>query len=103
MTTVLVALAVVPLLAAVLALLPGRLPAPAVSVAAGVASLVLALVLVPAAAAGPVAAGFLRVDAISAIFILATAFLYATTAVYSIGYLRGEHQRADFARYSRLF
>lgn len=103
MTTVLVALAVVPLAAAVLALVPGRLAAPAVSVAAGVTSLMLALALVPAAAIGPVTAGFLRVDAISVIFALATAFLYATTAVYSVGYLRGEHQRADFPRYARLF
>jgi hydrogenase-4 component F len=103
MTAMLIALAVLPLLAAVLALLPGRLAAPAVSVAAGVTCLVLTLVLVPAAATGPVTAGFLRVDAISVIFALATAFLYATTAVYSVGYLRGEQQRADFPRYARLF
>jgi hydrogenase-4 component F len=103
MTVMLIALAVLPLLAAVLALLPGRLAAPVVSVAAGVTCLVLTLVLVPAAATGPIAAGFLRVDAISVIFALATAFLYATTAVYSVGYLRGEQQRADFPRYARLF
>jgi hydrogenase-4 component F len=72
-------------------------------VAGGVACLALALVLVPAAAARPVATGFLRVDATSVIFMLATAFVYATTAVYSVGYLRGEHRRADFSRYSRLF
>ncbi|MGH3846016.1 MAG: proton-conducting transporter membrane subunit, partial [Pseudonocardiaceae bacterium] len=103
MTAVLVALVVLPLLAAVLSLLPGRWAAPAASVAAGVACLALALALVPAAARGSVAAGFLRVDAISVVFALGTAFLYATTAVYSVGYLRGEHQRADFSRYSRLF
>ncbi|HKS53273.1 MAG TPA: proton-conducting transporter membrane subunit [Pseudonocardiaceae bacterium] len=103
MTAMLIALAVLPFLAAVLALLPGRLAAPAVSVAAGVTCLVLTLVLVPAAATGPVTAGFLRVDAISVIFALATALLYATTAVYSVGYLRGEQQRADFPRYARLF
>jgi hydrogenase-4 component F len=72
-------------------------------VAGGVACLALALVLVPAAAVRPVATGFLRVDATSVIFMLATAFVYATTAVYSVGYLRGEHRRADFCRYSRLF
>jgi hydrogenase-4 component F len=72
-------------------------------VAGGVACLALALVLVPAAAARPVATGFLRVDATSVIFMLATAFVYATTAVYSVGYLRGEHRRADFSRCSRLF
>jgi len=67
-----------------------------------VACLALALVLVPAAAVRPVATGFLRVDATSVIFMLATAFVYATTAVYSVGYFRGEHRRADFSRYSRL-
>jgi hydrogenase-4 component F len=103
MTTVLIALAVLPLLAAVLALLPGRLAAPVVSVAVGVTCLALALALIPAAAAGPVTASFLRVDAVSVIFALATAFLYATTAVYSVGYLHGERRRADFPRYSRLF
>jgi hydrogenase-4 component F len=103
MTVVLVALAVVPLLGALLALLPGQWIAPGATVAAGMACLALALALVPAAVAGPVAVGFLRADAISVIFNLATAFLYATAAIYSVGYLRGERQRADFSRYSRLF
>jgi hydrogenase-4 component F len=102
MTVVLVALVVLPLLGALLALLPGGRIAPAATVAAGVACLGLALALVPAVAAGPVAVGFLRADAISVIFNLATAFLYATAAIYSVGYLRGERQRADFPRYSRL-
>lgn len=103
MKAVLVALVVLPLLGAFLALAPGRRTAPVVSVAAGVGCLVLSLALVPAAAQGPVALGFLRADAVSMIFVLGTAFLYATAAVYSVGYLRGEHQRADFTRYSRLF
>jgi hydrogenase-4 component F len=103
MTAVLLALALVPLLGALLALAPGRRTAPVASVAAGVGCLGLALALVPAAAQRPVALGFLRADAISVVFVLGTAFLYATAAVYSVGYLRGEHQRGDFTRYSRLF
>lgn len=103
MNVVLVALVVVPLLAALLALLPGRWTAPIAAVAAGVTCLGLGLALVPAAASSPVTLGFLRADAISVIFVLGTAFLYATAAVYSVGYLRGEHQRGNFSRYWRLF
>jgi hydrogenase-4 component F len=103
MTAVLVALTVLPLLGAVLALLPGHHAAPITSVTAGVACFGLAVALIPAAVHGPVALGFLRADAISVVFELGTAFLYATVAVYSVGYLRGERDRADFSRYSRLF
>ncbi|HWR47474.1 MAG TPA: proton-conducting transporter membrane subunit, partial [Pseudonocardiaceae bacterium] len=103
MTAVLVALAALPLLGALLALAPGPRTAPAASVAASVVCLGLALALVPATTRGPVTLGFLRADAISVVFILGTAFLYATAAVYSVGYLRGEHQRPERSRYSRLF
>jgi hydrogenase-4 component F len=103
MPTVLVALTIVPLLGTLMSLLPGRRIAPVASVTAGVACFGLALTLVPAAAKGPVALGFLRADAISVVFALGTAFLYATTTAYSVGYLRAEHERADFPRYSRLF
>ncbi|HEY3895502.1 MAG TPA: proton-conducting transporter membrane subunit [Pseudonocardiaceae bacterium] len=103
MTVVLGALAVLPLLAAALSPLPGRWIAPAASVTAGLACFGLSLALVPAAAHGPVTLGFLRADAISVVFILGTAFLYTTATVYSVGYLRGEHQGAGSARYLRLF
>ncbi|MGA9310935.1 MAG: NADH dehydrogenase FAD-containing subunit, partial [Pseudonocardiaceae bacterium] len=103
MAAVLIALTVLPLLGAVLSLMPGRHAAPTASVTIGVACLGFALALVPAAAHGPVALEFLRADAISVVFELGTAFLYATAAVYSVGYLRGERDRADFPRYSRLF
>jgi hydrogenase-4 component F len=85
MTAVLVALTVVPLLGAVLSLLPGHRAGPAASVTAGVACLVLALTLVPSATQRPLALGFLRADAISVVFELGTAFLYATVTVYSLG------------------
>ncbi|MGH9082680.1 MAG: proton-conducting transporter membrane subunit, partial [Acidimicrobiales bacterium] len=50
----------------------------------------LALVLVPAVVDhGRVAAGsLLRVDALSAVFVLATTFLYGATAVFAAGYLQ---------------
>jgi hydrogenase-4 component F len=100
---VLVVLTGLPLVAGLLAVLPGRWVAPASTVGSGVVCFGLAGALVPAAAHGPVQFGFLRADAISVVFALGTAFLYGTAAVYSVGYLRGEHDRADFSRYSRLF
>jgi hydrogenase-4 component F len=103
MPAVLVALTVLPLLGAVISALPGRRTGPVSSVTAGVGCLGLAMTLVPAAAHGPVALGFLRADAISVVFELGTAFLYASAATYSVGYLRGDHERVDFSRYSRLF
>jgi hydrogenase-4 component F len=74
----------------------------------GVACFGLVLALVPAAAHGDVQyLGFLRVDAVSAVFLLATGFLYAAVAVYAIGYLSGGHSgRPDdqpSVRYSRRF
>jgi hydrogenase-4 component F len=47
--------------------------------------------------------GFLRVDALSAVFLLATGFLYAAVAIYSIGYLTAGHGEARPARFSRRF
>jgi hydrogenase-4 component F len=45
-------------------------------------------------------AGVLRADALSAVFLLATGFLYAAVAVYSVGYLA---HGATSTRYSRRF
>jgi len=68
--------------------------------ACGVACFGLVLALVPAAAHGDVQyLRFLRVDAVSAVFLLATGFGYAASAVYSIGYLSG----GPDPRYSRRF
>lgn len=44
---------------------------------------------------------YLRADALSLVFLLATAFLYAVTSMYTIGYLRREEDAEDFPRYSR--
>ena len=91
--------------AAALACLRAPLPAcRAVTAAAGLACLGLVVAVAVAAAHRDLAyLHFLRIDALSAIFLLATGFLYAAVAVYSIGYLA--HGRADpgFARYSRRF
>jgi hydrogenase-4 component F len=83
------------------------------TIVSGVAAFVFVIVLIPAVTQGAVtSAPFLRVDALSEVFLLATAFLYAITAVYTIGYFSRERAAArgagsrtapQFNRYSRLF
>ncbi|HUJ07277.1 MAG TPA: proton-conducting transporter membrane subunit [Streptosporangiaceae bacterium] len=105
MTAVVLALLILPLAAGITAF---WLPSPArgpVTAAAGIASFGLMLALVPAAAHRDVGVlGFLRIDALSAVFLLATSFLYACVAMYSVGYLRtsAPAHNAD-ERYPRLF
>jgi hydrogenase-4 component F len=97
MIGVVLAILIVPLAAAIACLpLPGRAAlraAPALTVAAGVASFALVLTLVPGAAHGDLSylSGYLRVDAVGVIFLLATGFLYAAVAVYAVGYFRSHH------------
>jgi hydrogenase-4 component F len=103
MLGVIVTLLIVPLAAGLAcALLPGPAKVgPAVTGTSGVASFGLVLALVPAAAHHDLSyLSYLRVDALSAIFLLATAFLYAAVSVYSIGYVR-HHGHGD--HYARRF
>ncbi len=91
MIAVLLAILIVPLAAALACLaLPARAAA-AVSVVSGIASFGLVLALVPDASHGDLSglSGYLRVDAVSAVFLLATSFLYAAVATYAVGYIRG--------------
>ncbi len=105
MTVIVLALLIVPVAAAIAALwLPGP-AAGAVTAAAGIASFGLVIALIPAASRGQVRwLGLVRIDALSVVFLLATGFLYACVAVYSIGYLRpaGPHAAAD-KLYARRF
>jgi hydrogenase-4 component F len=104
-TVVVLTLLALPLAAAIVTIwLPSR-AAGAVTAAAGLASFGLVLALIPAVSHRDLSPlGFIRVDALSAVFLLATAFLYACVAVYSIGYLRsaGELAAAE-RRYARRF
>jgi len=76
----------------------------AVSIGAGLASFASVIALVPAAARHDLTVGrYLRADAVSVVFLLATSFLYAAVAAYSVGYFRGEEGSAGFARYARRF
>jgi hydrogenase-4 component F len=85
----------VPALAAVGCWLAPARVWPAISAVAGVASLGLVIAVLPAAARRSLSyLHFLRIDALSAVFLLATALLYAAVAVYSIGYAgRGGYRR----------
>lgn len=104
MGAVLVLLVTVPLAVAVVAL---TAPAPvtrAATVLSGLVCFALALVLVGAAGTRTVhGVRYLRADALSVVFLLATAFLYACAAVYAVGYVRPAEGEAGFPRYSRRF
>jgi hydrogenase-4 component F len=103
MLGVILALLIVPLAAGLAcAVLPGPTKVgPVVTGTSGVASFGLVLALVPDAAHHDLGyITYLRVDALSVIFLLATSFLYAAVGVYSIGYVQ-HHGRGD--RYARRF
>lgn len=100
---VLLALVVVPLLAVALSLFAPVRVGLAATVCAGLASFGLVAALVPSVGSGEVTLGFLRVDALSVVFLLATSFLYLVVAVYAIGYLRHEERMPGYTRYARLF
>jgi hydrogenase-4 component F len=109
MTVIVLLLLSVPLVAGLAAL---RLPASAaaaVSAVSGIASFGLVISLIPDASHANLSAlGFVRVDALSVVFLLATSFLYGCVTVYSIGYLRtadghdGGHRGGDL-RYARRY
>jgi hydrogenase-4 component F len=95
---ILAILIVPPAVAIVSFFVPARVAA-GLAVASGIACLVLVLALVPDATHGASTyLSYLRADALSCVFLLATAFLYAAVAVYATGYLKG---RTD--RYARRF
>lgn len=72
------------------------------TVASGVLTFVMALLLVPAGTT-TAAGGWLRVDALSVVFLLAASFLYATSGLFAVGYIRPVGDPEAAARYSRRF
>ncbi|MFJ2297073.1 proton-conducting transporter membrane subunit [Streptomyces sp. NPDC087894] len=96
-------LASIPLVPAVAALVAPARTTQGVTAASGTACLGLALALVPEAGRRDLHISFLRADALSTVFVLATAFVYAACAAYSIGYLRHDEKASDFPRYARRF
>jgi hydrogenase-4 component F len=100
----LVTLLAVPLVATAIAAADGWRLARAASLAAALAALGVAVAAAVAVAGGRVVeafGGWLRLDSLGAVFLVATAFLYAAAATFSIGYLgvaEGEPRFAPFAR-----
>jgi hydrogenase-4 component F len=98
MIGVVLALLIVPLAAGLTRFALAARVAAAVTVVSGLASFALVLAAVPAAAHHDLSyLSYLRVDAVSAIFLLATGFLYGAVAVYAVGYLKGHHDRRFYA------
>ncbi|MEU6172250.1 proton-conducting transporter membrane subunit [Streptantibioticus parmotrematis] len=103
MGDLLIVLAVLPFAAVVLSAVAPPAVGRACTVASGVVSLGCAIALVPSAAHGGLKVGFLRLDALAGVFVLAAAFVYAVTSVYAVGYLREDEGEEGFTRYARRF
>jgi len=98
MIGVVLALLIVPLVAGLTCFALAAQVAAAVTVVSGLASFALVLAVVPAAAHHDLNyLSYLRADAVSTIFLLATGFLYGAVAVYAVGYLKGHHDRRFYA------
>jgi len=96
---VILALLILPLVVAIVCFLVPAQAAMGLTITSGIACFGLVLALVPGATHGAgTYLSYLRVDALSVVFLLATAFMYAAVAVYAAGYLKG---RSD--RYARRF
>lgn len=104
MSATLVALLAVPFVAAVIAFFAPVATSKVLTVAAGASCFGLAIPLIAATVDhGQVTlGGELRVDALSVVFLVATAFLYATTAIFAAGYLQLAKTAAGW-RYGRRF
>jgi hydrogenase-4 component F len=84
--------------------LPGR-PARVATLAAAAATLSLAIALVPSVVTRPAvdAGKYLHADAVSVVFLIAVAFLYAATSVFSLGYMKGSAELEHGAVHDRRF
>jgi hydrogenase-4 component F len=113
MPTLLILLVTLPLAAAIVSFVTSYRVARALTVAGGIVCVALSIVLVPAATSGTVEiAGYLRLDAVGCVFLLATTALFALTSIYAVGYF-GDRARAaagsnvgadrTFRRYSARF
>lgn len=102
-SAVLVALVLVPIGATLVSAFGSIRAARTATIVAGAVCLVLALVLVAPAGQSPVQVSFLRVDALSVVFLLATAFLYLTTAVYCVGYFADDRTAASQLHLRRFY
>jgi len=106
MGSLIAALLLVPLAATCVALLARPALATAATIVAGTASLALTVALAAAVRHGAtvsLAGAWFRVDALGAVFLLATGFLYAAATVFSHGYLARDRTRRDYAPFARRY
>jgi hydrogenase-4 component F len=106
MNWALFAILAVPLAAAALTLVDGWRWARAATLVAGLVALGLAIAIAITVRDGRVldtAGGWLRVDSLSAVFLLATGLLYAMAGVFSIGYLGVERDDPGFAGFVKRY
>jgi hydrogenase-4 component F len=102
----LVALFVIALGASAVSLAARAVVAETVTVVAAVGSLGLAVAVALSVRDGStltIAGRWLHLDALGAVFLLATGFLYAVAAVFSIGYLRADERRRDYPAFARRY
>jgi len=106
MTWALIAILAVAPAAALLSLVDGWRLARAATLVAGIAGLGLAIVLALQVCHGRVldiASGWIRLDSLGAVFLIATALLYAVAGVFSVGYLGVEARERDFPHFARRY
>jgi hydrogenase-4 component F len=104
MSSLVTAIVVVPFVVAIVTYFAPFKVSRVLTVVSGSVTFALALALVPTAAdhTQVTAGSLLRVDALSVVFLVATTFLYAATAVFSAGYLHLGGGAAG-SRYGRRF
>jgi hydrogenase-4 component F len=106
MSWALIVILALPLAAAAATLVNGWRLARAATLVAGVACFGLAIALAIAVEHGAVrhaAGGWIRLDSLGAVFLVATGLLYAMAAVFSIGYLGSEQGHPDFPGFARRY
>ena len=106
MTWALYILPALPLLAALGTLVGGWRSGSAITLAGGFATLVLTIAIGIDVEHGRVlsaAGGWLRIDSLSTVFLLATGLLYAMAAAFSIGYLGVERAREGFTGFAKRY
>jgi hydrogenase-4 component F len=106
MTWTLYLILAAPLAAVLAALVDGWRLARAATLVAGLVALAMAITIAVKVEHGRTlitADGWLRVDSLGAVFLLATGLLYAMAAVFSIGYLGVERERPGFPRFARRY
>jgi hydrogenase-4 component F len=106
MAASLVVLLVLPLAACLVSLARRPAVGEAATLLAGAASFALAIAAAASVRHGsPLVIGgnWLRLDPLGAVFLLATGLLYAVAALFSIGYLRADERRRDYAGFAARY